>query len=242
MTAYAEMALQTVDNLLYNALAAGVNTTASLGNAAISDPLAAFSLAAGVAMIAAGASGEVGGVALDATGFGAVAGVPLNVASAGLIATGATTATVGGAALAESASKNQVIVMEQRSTVQHPDFPDRNTDGRFQRGNSGIGKDKEALGIELYKDNSPGRWVTTKQRKASINDTNTSRYYDELARLPDGTYQAIEVKSGTASLTPNQRKFDSLVSPDNPAYVTIRNEAGKLETVKITSVEKVRIP
>ena len=42
-----------------------------------------------------GAGGEAGGVALDATGVGAIAGVPINVASAGVIAHGAVTAGEG---------------------------------------------------------------------------------------------------------------------------------------------------
>ncbi|HEU5140943.1 MAG TPA: RHS repeat-associated core domain-containing protein [Bacillales bacterium] len=45
----------------------------------------------GLLEIGTGAAGEVGGVALDATGVGAVVGVPLNVASAGLIAHAAAT-------------------------------------------------------------------------------------------------------------------------------------------------------
>jgi hypothetical protein len=42
-----------------------------------------------------GAGGEVGGVALDLTGIGAVAGVPLNVASAGVMAHGASVTYMG---------------------------------------------------------------------------------------------------------------------------------------------------
>jgi hypothetical protein len=42
-----------------------------------------------------GAGGEVGGVALDATGAGAVIGVPANVVSAGVIATGGAMAAAG---------------------------------------------------------------------------------------------------------------------------------------------------
>ena len=44
--------------------------------------------ATGVVQIVGGAGGEVGGVALDATGVGAVAGVPLNIASAAVIVQG----------------------------------------------------------------------------------------------------------------------------------------------------------
>ena len=44
----------------------------------------------GIALMMLGGTGEVGGVALDATGVGAVAGVPINIAAAGVIAAGAT--------------------------------------------------------------------------------------------------------------------------------------------------------
>lgn len=53
----------------------------------------------GVLGMLGGAVGEGGGLALDATGVGAVAGVPVNVASAGLFVTGAATATAGAALL-----------------------------------------------------------------------------------------------------------------------------------------------
>lgn len=46
-------------------------------------------IALGVLAIEAGVAGEAGGLALDATGVGAVIGVPVNVASAGLIVAGA---------------------------------------------------------------------------------------------------------------------------------------------------------
>jgi uncharacterized protein YukE len=52
-------------------------------------------LVGGAFLMAAGATGEVGGVALDATGVGAAVGVPLNLASAAVIATGAGLAGVG---------------------------------------------------------------------------------------------------------------------------------------------------
>jgi len=63
----------------------------------------AAGVAAGYAMFLLGDAGEVGGFALDATGVGAVAGVPVNVASAGLIATGVTTAALSGAQFAKDA-------------------------------------------------------------------------------------------------------------------------------------------
>jgi RHS repeat-associated protein len=59
-------------------------------------------LATGTVEVVLGAGGEVGGVALDATGVGAVVGVPVNVVSAGVIAHGATTDTAAAANLMKS--------------------------------------------------------------------------------------------------------------------------------------------
>ncbi|MGL6234053.1 MAG: hypothetical protein ACRC20_01780 [Segniliparus sp.] len=85
-------------------------------------------------------------------------------------------------------------------------------------------------------------WVTREQRLARVNGADNGRYYDGLARKPDGTYKGIEIKSGTGSRDPQQRAFDSKVSPENPAYVTITNERGEVETVKITDVEEIKVP
>ena len=49
----------------------------------------------GLSLAALGAGGEVGGVALDATGIGAVIGVPANIVSAGVIASGGAIALHG---------------------------------------------------------------------------------------------------------------------------------------------------
>ncbi|HZM80862.1 MAG TPA: polymorphic toxin type 28 domain-containing protein [Candidatus Limnocylindrales bacterium] len=67
-----------------------VNALASVGNAILHHP-GDVALAAGGALLAGvSAGGEGLGVALDATGVGAVAGVPLNVVSAAGMAAGAT--------------------------------------------------------------------------------------------------------------------------------------------------------
>ena len=111
------------------------------------------------------------------------------------------------------------------------------------RQGGGYARQREAEGIEQYRDDNPDNWVTTEQRKATVNGgASGGRFYDGLGRLPDGTYEGIEVKSGGASLSPGQRAFDGLVSPDNPAYVTITNEQGVVETVKITQVRVETVP
>lgn len=80
------------------------NAFASLGNAALHDPGAVAAMALGAGEVFLGAGGEIGGFALDLTGGGTVAGVPLGIASAGLIATGLTTVGAGVISVAQSAT------------------------------------------------------------------------------------------------------------------------------------------
>ena len=90
-----------------------VNGLADVGQAMVEHPEDVLSMALGAGAIVLGAGGEVGGVALDATGVGAVAGVPINIASAGLIATGAVAMTAGAGDLASNASKNDNHVLNE---------------------------------------------------------------------------------------------------------------------------------
>jgi hypothetical protein len=247
MAGYAKMEIGQFGDAAYNALADTVNAAASFGNAAVHNPLDAAAMVGGALMMAGGAGLEVPGIALDATGVGAVLGVPVNAAGAAMMAGGATLAGGGAIDLSHEAARNGVIVMHAH-TGRPGEGVDRG-DGRDPYGNftgrsgGGYAKGREAEGIQNYEDRNPGRWVTNEQRKATVDGgASGGRFYDGLARLPDGTYEAIEVKSGTASLEPGQREFDSLVSPTNPAYVTITNEQGVVETVKVTTVHVETVP
>jgi hypothetical protein len=63
------------------------------------------------------------------------------------------------------------------------------------------------------------------------------RYYDGLAEKPDGTYEGIEVKSGSAYCDARQREFDDAVNSGGPATANLNGR-----TIQITSVEVVRVP
>jgi len=71
-----------------NAGAHLVNGLASFGNAAVHHPGGLLAAAGGIGLTAVSAAGEGVGTVLDATGVGAVAGVPLNVVSAAGMAAG----------------------------------------------------------------------------------------------------------------------------------------------------------
>lgn len=173
-------------------------------------------------------------------------GVPVNVAGAAMMAGGATLAGGGAIDLAHEATQNPVLIMHAH-TGRPGEGIDRG-DGRDEYGHitgrngGGYGRQPQAEGIKQYEADHPDRWVTTESRKATVQGgPNGRRFYDGLARLPDGTYEAIEVKSGTASLSPGQQAFDGQVSATNPAHVTITNEQGIVETVEITRVRVERV-
>jgi hypothetical protein len=77
--------------------AAAVDDLASVGNAVLSNPLADLGMVAGAALAGVSAVGDGAGLVLDATGVGAVVGVPVNVIStAGVVAgTGLMMASAG---------------------------------------------------------------------------------------------------------------------------------------------------
>lgn len=247
MGQYLKMELEQFGDAAYNVLAEAVNSAASFGDAALHNPLDAAAMVGGAAMMGLGAGLEVPGVLLDATGVGAIGGVPLNLAGVGLMAGGATLAGGGAIDLSQHVTENGVTVMPTH--IGRPGEGVDRGDGRDPYGHitgrqgGGYARQREAEGIENYEDRNPGRWVTTEQRKATVEGgASGGRFYDGLGRLPDGTYEGIEVKSGGASLSPGQRAFDSQVSEAHPAYVTITNEQGVVETVKVTRVRVETVP
>jgi hypothetical protein len=89
-----------------------VNNAASVGNAMAHHPFDTLAMAGGIALTGISAGGEGLGFALDATGVGAVAGVPINIVSAAGIAAGVTvTAAAGGSIVQHAAGENAVTPM-----------------------------------------------------------------------------------------------------------------------------------
>jgi Bacterial toxin 28 len=91
-----------------------VNGLASFGNAMINHPGDVALAAAGIALTTVSAAGGGLGIALDATGVGAVAGVPLNAVSTAGIAAGATMT-----AAAVGDLTHHAMTDDQVSPVQH---------------------------------------------------------------------------------------------------------------------------
>lgn len=111
----------------------------------------------------------------------------------------------------------------------------RDPSGRFT-GRGGYGKDYEERGLTEYEETT-GRTVVTSQVRASFSGEDQGRFYDGLSENPDGTYQGIEVKGGSATRTAPQRSFDERVAADNPAFATYNGKP-----IVITSVYVVNVP
>ena len=97
---------------------------------------------------------------------------------------------------------------------------------------------REKYRKEMEKNDHPLQEMITYQRKAHVDGCDHGRYYDGLAQRDDGTWVGIEVKSGSGSYSPEQKIFDNLVSPSNPARV--RLDDGRV--IEIVKVEHVKVP
>ena len=120
----------------------------------------------------------------------------------------------------------------------------RDIKGRYAKDNGGahMYDDSEAKGLEEYLDDLDADGVSVNEvieykRLARIEGAPQGRYYDRLVQREDGTWVGLEVKSGGSSYSGTQREADNMVSPDNPAVVTL--DDGR--TIKVTEVQVKRV-
>jgi hypothetical protein len=119
----------------------------------------AASVVGGAVEFALGAGLEVGGLALDATGVGAVVGVPANVVGAGLMVQGGAAAVSGTYHLSQAAGDKpgEVYVTEPQPRSDKP-YVGRTTQGvdkRMQTRNDG--RTGKAKAVDKYKTKAEGR-------------------------------------------------------------------------------------
>jgi hypothetical protein len=108
---------------LENGGARVVNGLASIGNAVIHHPGDVATMAAGVGLTILAGGADAGGVALDGTGVGAIAGVPINVvATAAVIAGGGLALTAGGDLMMHAASDDSVSPLSTNHTGADPGY------------------------------------------------------------------------------------------------------------------------
>ena len=115
----------------------------------------------------------------------------------------------------------------------------RDAKGKFAGATGGInyGELEEAAGIASYNAKFGTAAATAKVRATFAGGESGQRYYDGLALKPDGTYEGIEVKSGTATLTAGQRDFDNQVTGGALAQATLHGKPIKITSVFYVNVE-----
>ena len=103
--------------------------------------------------------------------------------------------------------------------------------GRYANGNSGdAAREAEERGLDQVGEQLDAD-VLRDQVLAKVPGDTHGRRYDGLVENEDGTYIGIEIKSGTAQRSRQQREFDAKVSEDNPATATLNGE-----TIEIVEV------
>lgn len=90
----------------------------------------------------------------------------------------------------------------------------------------------------MERQGTPLREIISEKRAARVEGTDKIRYYDRIIQREDGTWVGVEVKSGSAHYGGQQEAFDNLVSPDNPARVTLPDG----RTIEISDIEVLQVP
>ncbi|MFE3038314.1 putative T7SS-secreted protein [Streptomyces canus] len=160
-----------------------VNDLASFGNAMVQHPGDSAAMLGGMLLAGVSAGGEGLGVALDATGVGAIAGVPLNVVSAAGIATGVGLAGAGAVDLAQHAtSDSQVEPLRMNSegsgtggSSQQPASDLIKNGQKYEGTGTGSGRG----GLKLPKENGPKNGTMYKTDPQTGKVTSYSTYDSE---------------------------------------------------------------
>ncbi|WP_144783313.1 hypothetical protein [Microbacterium sp. BH-3-3-3] len=221
----------------WDTLANLVNGTASVGNAILRNPDALLALLGGGAMMIGGGAAALGGGGLAATGVGSVPGgaaVAGGIAAAG---SGGALAAAGASKLAgEAMGGAGVMLMEKQHGVDRGDG--RDDYGQFAPGQgTKPWVDKEKQGLDEIEDEVSAT-VERKRVASSIEGSSQKRFFDGLYKNSDGSYTAVEVKSGSAfdrylRGEGQQRGFDESISPESPATATLNGETISISRVRV---------
>ncbi|WP_101845529.1 WXG100 family type VII secretion target [Zhihengliuella sp. ISTPL4] len=196
-------------------------------------------LLGGAATFIGGAALAVGGGGLTVTGVGAIAGAPA-IAAAGVGVAGVGAGLIGDATGRWFRETDRAA--DPRKGVDRGDG--RDYEGKYANGQENKPwVDKEKIGLDQYADEHGAEVLRTKVRVDYDGSPQNGRIYDGLERNSDGTYTAIEVKSGESarssynSAGSTQRQFDDSVNAGIPAH-------GKLDgdPIVITHVEVRYVP
>jgi len=208
------------------------NALGSLGNALLEHPDALLQITGGGALMTLGGVVFGGGVAADATVAGAAVGVPANAIGAAAMA--------GGAALAGAGVMNAVAHASGdggSTDVPASKGPERDVRGRFTGKGGRPWEDKEKQGLDEYEAKEHVEIIRGKVQAHVEGGNPNGRYFDGLVRNDDGTYSAIEIKSGSGTKTRAQRVFDTIVNSGTPATARLNGDTIEIVEVIVKEVD-----
>lgn len=236
----AQLVAQLTIMIQLDALTNLVNGTASFGNALIQHPETIGEILGGAALAALGGSMMAGGGAVSLTGAGALAGAP--AAGAGWAVAGTGVGLVGAgitSAGAAAAGDSRVGIWEARGDDRGDGRDDWGWWAKGQQNKPWVDKEKQGLDELEHELQTP---IERGKAQAYVAATTQRRFYDGVYKNPDGTYTAVEVKSGSAfnkylRNEGNQLAFDQSVTPATPARVRVDGE-----WVQVVHVELKVVP
>ncbi|EMD23487.1 hypothetical protein B0293_01035 [Amycolatopsis azurea DSM 43854] len=179
-----------------------VNALASFGNAMLNNPADVALAAAGAGLTYISAAGEGLGIALDATGIGAVAGVPLNAVSAAGMAVGGTMVVGAVGDLAKHAmTDDKATPVKARTSPSKPTKTDRMKEHLTEKDLDGA---KRELNGEVVARKSSGQpWdhvdEVSNAQKGLVNQINRLKRQLGDSRLSAEDRPGIEAELSEAS-------------------------------------------
>jgi hypothetical protein len=178
------------------------NSLASFGNAMLNHPVDTAAAVGGMALTAISSAGEGAGIALDATGVGAIAGVPLNVVSAAGIAVGGTM-TVGavGDLARHAMTDDHVEPVKPRANPTKPTKTDRLKEHLTDKDLDGARRELNGEVVARKGDGTPWDHVTEVREAQNGLSNQINRLKRQLSdsRLAPEDRPAIETELSEAS-------------------------------------------
>lgn len=211
-------ALSDVGHTLEDADETALTDLASIGNAMAHDAGAVMEILGGIGLATLGAGGEAGGIVLDATGIGALLGVPTAAVSATAIAGGLSLAGLGASTIAHDAAG--------------PDRVNMSSDG----GSGGGGDwDPSAVASRTGPSNEPDPSATPRGRRTPINDSDAPENKLALQRenetadtLSKSGYDVEQNPSIPGNKNPDYRVEGQVFDNVAPSTGNPRNIAGRI--------------
>ncbi|MDP0400008.1 hypothetical protein [Tsukamurella strandjordii] len=121
---------------------------------------------------------------------------------------------------------------------------ERTPDGKFT-GNGRPGFNAEEAGLRQYREDFPNREVITKQQEVEARTASGEILRtrpDGYAQRPDGTWEILEIKSGSGTLSPGQRVLQEQIAREGSVMLTITDETGATRTIEVVDYVVRKVP